>query len=243
MELQDVMRTRRMVHAVDPDRQAPVEVDGMTRFALFDLDNTLVDQNRALVGWAQAFIADRGLDPAAVDWLDVKSSTASTWREYAAGFKEHFGLLDSIDGLVYEVTETYPRYFVLDDAVADGLRQLRNEGWKLGIVTNGATTMQNAKIQQVGLDTLVDAVVVSEAEGCRKPGRQIFEQVAAKLGTKLDHGGWMIGDSLETDVAGGIAAGLRTMWVSGGRAHPTHGPYPDYNCESITQAIKVLTAE
>ncbi|MGH3416621.1 MAG: HAD family hydrolase [Actinocrinis sp.] len=216
----------------------------MTGFALFDLDNTLVDQSQALQTWAEQFVVDRDLDPAAVDYLSVKSSTAMTWTEYAVGFKRHFQLPDSVEQLVREVTATYPRFFVLDDAVAEGLRTLRADGWRLGIVTNGATTMQNAKIDRVGLRGLVDGVFVSEAEGVRKPDRLIFERAAAGLGVKLDtrvDKGWMVGDSLEADIAGGVAAGLCTVWVQGGVELDPASPRPDHVCTGIADAFKLLS--
>lgn len=212
-----------------------------TKFAFFDLDNTLVDQSRALREWAEHFVADRGLDPAAVDFLSVKSSIATTWTEYAADFKQHFQLADSVEQLVRDVTETYPRYFVLDDAVTEGLRLLRSEGWRLGIVTNGATTIQNAKIEQVGLRDLVDGVFISEAEGSRKPERRIFEQAAAGLGVQLgQRNGWMVGDTLDADVVGGVGAGLRTIWLQ--REYPltTADPQPHHICASIADALKLL---
>lgn len=213
----------------------------MTRFAFFDLDNTLLDQSRALHEWAEYFVADRGLDPAAVDYLAVKSSTASTWTEYAEGFKRHFQLTDSVEQLVRDVTETYPRFFVLDDAVAGGLRLLRAEGWRLAIVTNGATTMQNAKIDHVGLRDLVDGVFVSEAEGARKPERAIFERAARGVGVELgNRTGWMVGDSLDADVAGGIGAGLRTIWLPGECRLTVADPQPDHLCASVADALKLL---
>lgn len=213
----------------------------MTRYAFFDLDNTLVDQNRALQEWAEHFVAQRGIDPAAVDYLAVKSSTATTWTEYAEGFKRHFHLPDSVEQLVRDVTETYPRYFVLEDAVANGLRQLRTEGWLLAIITNGATTMQNAKIDHVRLRDLVDGVFVSEAEGVRKPDRAIFQRAADRLGVELNRRtGWMVGDSLDADIAGGIAAGLRTVWLPGGRELTVSDPQPDNLCNSVADALKLL---
>lgn len=213
----------------------------MTRFAFLDLDNTLVDQSRALREWAEYFVADRGIDPAAVDYLAVKSSTATTWTEYAEGFKRHFSLSESVEELVRDVTETYPRFFVLDDAVASSLRLLRAEGWRLAIVTNGATAMQNAKIDQVGLRELVDGVFVSEAEGARKPDRAIFERAARGIGVQLgDRVGWMVGDSLDADIAGGIGAGLRTIWLPGECRLTVADPQPDHLCASAADALKLL---
>ena len=211
------------------------------KFAFFDLDNTLVDQSGALREWAEHFVADRELDPAAVDFLAVKSSNAATWTQYAADFKRHFQLADSVEQLVRDVTDTYPRYFALDDAVAEGLRLLRAEGWRLGVITNGATTMQSAKIDQVGLRDLVDGVFISEAEGSRKPERRIFEQAAAKLGVQLgQRNGWMVGDTLNADVAGGLSAGLRTVWLQGDYALSAVDPEPHHICASIADALKLL---
>lgn len=212
-----------------------------SRFAFLDLDNTLLDQSGALREWAEYFVADRGIDPAAVDYLSVKSSTAATWTEYAEGFKRHFHLPDSVEQLVRDVTETYPNFFVLDDAVAHGLRLLRDEGWRLAIVTNGATTMQNAKIDRVGLREMVDAVLVSETEGTRKPDRAIFERAADRLGVELGYRtGWMVGDSLDADIAGGIAADLRTIWLPGDRELTVADPQPDHLCGSAAEALKLL---
>lgn len=213
----------------------------MTPFAFLDLDNTLVDQTRALRTWAEHFVTERELDPAAVDYLAVKSSTAENWTEYAAGFKRHFNLPDSVERLVRDVVDTYPNFFVLEAEVEAGLRLLRAEGWKLGIVTNGATTMQSAKIDRVGLRELVDGVFISEAEGVRKPERLIFERAADRLGVQLGRRtGWMVGDNLEADIAGGIGAGLRTVWLPHDRSLDVADPQPDHLCDSMADALKLL---
>lgn len=215
----------------------------VVKFAFFDLDNTLVDQSGALREWAERFVTDRGIDPAAVDFLAVKSATAATWTEYAAEFKRHFQLPDSVEQLVNNVTMTYPQFFVLDEAVSEGLRRLRAEGWRLGIITNGATTMQNAKIDHAGLRELVDGVFVSETEGTRKPERLIFERAAAALGVQLDYPyGWMVGDTLDADIDGGLGAGLRTIWIQHERELATEGPQPHHACASVTDALKLLAA-
>jgi HAD superfamily hydrolase (TIGR01549 family) len=70
------------------------------------------------------------------------------------------------------------------------------------------------KIRHTGLDALVDGWVVSGEVGVRKPVPAIFGALATRLGCAPD--GWMIGDSLELDVVGGKAAGLRTAWPDDG---------------------------
>jgi putative hydrolase of the HAD superfamily len=214
----------------------------VTRFAFFDLDNTLVNQSAALMAWARDFVTARGLDPAAVDWFDVKNNTAPTWKAYATQIKQQFGLADSVEGLIHEVTETYPGYFTLEDGVADGLRLLRAKEWKLGVVTNGTTSVQMAKVNRVDLWSMVDGVFVSESMGVRKPDPAIFEIAAGKLGVELGRDGWMVGDTLDQDIVGGAAAGLSTVWIPHGCPQPEDGPWADRVCETMAEALDLLAA-
>jgi FMN phosphatase YigB (HAD superfamily) len=63
-----------------------------------------------------------------------------------------------------------------------------------------------------GLAELVDGWVISSEVAFRKPDPAIFRALAPRLHCPLQ--GWMIGDSLEHDVAGGVSCGLLTAWIS-----------------------------
>jgi HAD superfamily hydrolase (TIGR01549 family) len=215
-------------------------VVGVTRFALFDLDNTLADQEAALERWARDFIERRDLDPASVDWFLVKRAGMPSWEEFIRQIKIHFHLPDDADRLLHESVAHYVRFFALDPAVADGLRLLREQGWKLGVVTNGTTAVQTAKVDRLELWSFVDAVVVSQQAGVRKPDRAIFEIAARQLGVELGRHGWMVGDTLDADIAGGANAGLRTIWLQAGRPLPKRGPRPDLLAGSMVEALKLL---
>ncbi|MEW9528508.1 HAD family hydrolase [Microbispora sp. NPDC049125] len=71
-------------------------------------------------------------------------------------------------------------------------------------------------MQQSGLAEAVDAYALSGAEGIRKPEVGLFEIAAKRCGVTLVEGGWMIGDNRTADIAGGRAAGLRTIWIDRG---------------------------
>lgn len=118
--------------------------------------------------------------------------------------------------------------------VIDALRHLRNEGIKLGIVTNGAVVVQQAKIEQLGLSALVDVILISEHEGIRKPNAEIFHRAVARLGVAISET-WFIGDNPDDDVAGAVAVGLRTFW----RACPDW-PRPTVACETIESLDDLL---
>ncbi|WP_405140663.1 HAD hydrolase-like protein [Sphaerisporangium sp. NBC_01403] len=55
----------------------------------------------------------------------------------------------------------------------------------------------------------------------------------------LDGGGWVIGDNLIADVAGGRAAGLRTIWIDRG-TWPAVEHNADHVVPDVTHAIEIL---
>lgn len=82
------------------------------------------------------------------------------------------------------------------------------------VVSNGTVAAQTKKLDRSRLGALMDGVFLSERLGAEKPNRGFFEQVFAAI-RPLDLSAVMIvGDSLTSDVAGGINAGIRTCWYN-----------------------------
>lgn len=126
-----------------------------------------------------------------------------------------------MDRLLYEHVDS----MTMEDCTKKALKNAKAHGWKIAIVTNGTTTQQTLKIQRVGLEPYVDAVVISEAERVKNSDSKIFQIAAQRLNSELT-GGWMVGDHPIADIAGGQAAGLETGWVSRGLEWPVdvHSP-------------------
>ena len=222
------------------------------RFAFFDLDDTLVDTEAALHAWSLDFVAEYGLgvrlggsrgdEEAAALVVDRRAHGVADWREFAENAREWYGISTAPQELFSRIAATYARKFTVTDEVTSGLTRLRSAGWLLGIVTNGLTVVQHGKIDHVGLRSYVDLVIDSETAGYRKPDRRIFELAAGKLGVELGPSGWMVGDMLSKDVAGGIAAGLRTIWLPYGRELGAADPRPDHVAATIGEALALLEA-
>ncbi len=124
--------------------------------------------------------------------------------------------------------------------MADGLRELRADGWRLGIVTNGPPSQMD-KITGTGLDRLVDGWAVSDEVGVRKPDRRIFEVAAQRCGAALTTTSWMVGDSAPADMVGARNAGLRSVWLPRGKVW-SDGPEPDHRVDDVTQAIALIAS-
>ncbi|MGW5188486.1 HAD family hydrolase [Kribbella sp. NPDC004138] len=203
----------------------------------FDLDNTLIDRDGAFLAWARWFVARAGLASDAVEWLVAHDNGGFRPRpELFAGFAERFGVEISVE----EYDREHPLFTWAEPAVLDGLARLRAAGWRVAVVTNGTVVQQTGKLQHTGIARAVDYCCISAAVGVRKPQREIFERAAAGAGVELD-GGWMVGDHPAYDIAGGIAAGLRTIRV--GNQHATDPPVADHHVDSVMEAFAVILAD
>ncbi len=106
-------------------------------------------------------------------------------------------------------------------------------GARLGVCSNFSHADTARRIlEEARLLDVLDAVVISEETGFRKPRPEIFRELLAKLGAAPGDT-LHVGDQLDADVAGAAAVGLRTAWLTRRipdpdarlREHP--GPLPN----------------
>lgn len=219
----------------------PRTVSGMQRLAFFDLDDTLLDRDAAFRRWLDEFAAEHQLDERARTWLisaDVLRSGAMD--AYFRLVREELGLVPPADDLWRQYRRRMPELVECRPEDSAALAGLRAAGWKIAIVTNGMVDNQMGKIKRTGLTSLVDAYCISGGAGIRKPDRGIFELAAQCCGARLDQGGWMVGDSVDHDMAGGHDAGLRTIWIHRGRSWPGGEITPDHQVETVAHAVEIL---
>lgn len=213
----------------------------VARLALFDLDNTLVDRQTAVSDAIAALCLAHGygttIEQRLRDELADRANPGDFVRLRAA-----FGLKEAAERLWQEYVDLMAAAVTCPPEVLNGLVHLRESGWTIGIVTNGASDIQRAKLTAVGLAHLVDGVAVSGDLEIRKPNRELFDLAATRCGTNLLDGGWMTGDNPAGDIGGGREAGLRTIWLRG-RPWPDSLPPADHAVDDVTDAINILLNE
>ena len=208
-----------------------VEIRGI----LFDLDFTLVDNERAFQQlWppiAERFAARyEGFDPdeflrRSYSYGDTQYELVlrgeidmDTYRRNSVRYGiEPWGELD--EELLRSYSDARRDSVDLlelhDDAVAT-IRGLRARGLKIGILTNGPSELQRRKLRRIGIESEVDAVAVSEEIDAWKPDPEAYKRAVALLGLEPGEVA-MVGDHVENDVAGALAAGLAAaVWVERG---------------------------
>lgn len=209
----------------------------MIRAVLFDLDDTLIFAYanpapawRAVAAEFSAHLGDAPLDAVAEALADSTAVFLSDdenrrrWRLEAvatrravvrdalvnAGFP-HLGDLAPQIGDRYaayreENMHLYPDALAVIDA-------FRARGLKLGLVTNGATEVQNWKIDRFGLRERFDHFQVEEEAGFGKPDGRAYVESLAALDIAPEEA-IMIGDDLVWDVLAPKRIGMQGVWCN-----------------------------
>jgi putative hydrolase of the HAD superfamily len=130
----------------------------------------------------------------------------------------------------------YRVFYVAFPEVISTLIRLRHAGLKLGIITNGSTTIQQAKIDGLCLAPLMDTILISEREGIRKPDRAIFDRALQRLGVPADTA-WFVGDNPEVDVRGAKEAGLTAVWR---RSWWQEAPHAKHTIDALDELVPLI---
>lgn len=117
------------------------------------------------------------------------------------------------------------------------LHYFREAGVRLGMITNGSSLVQNGKIEQLGIRSLFDVIVVSGEEGIQKPDPSIFRLTLDRLGA-ASQAAWFVGDHPVNDIAGARSAGLTAIWFEGEEAWPANmSVQPDHGIRSLAEIV------
>ncbi len=129
-------------------------------------------------------------------------------------------------------------YSLFDDA-GSILESLRDK-FRIGLITNGSAGTQWEKVRQLGLDSFCSVVLVSGEVGVAKPDPRIFRIGLDRLDLDAD-AAWHVGDSLTSDVAGALSAGLTAVHLNrGNNARPVDSARPDHEIGSLLELTQLL---
>jgi putative hydrolase of the HAD superfamily len=215
------------------------------KLALFDLDNTLFDRAGAYRTWATRYVEAMGFDRDEIEWFcSIDEDGFADRHDIWTRAKERFRLTEPIDQLLSAYRQSVVETWTPDDHVLEALSLLREQGWRIGIVTNGPMPQQSDKAERLGLLPFVDGFCGSGELGIEKPDRRIFEEAirrCAAEGLLASESSWMVGDAPSPDIGGGRAVGLRTIWLHRGRRwNLADGEAPDVTVGSIADAVREI---
>ena len=116
-----------------------------------------------------------------------------------------------------------------------------SENYKMAIITNGLKDVQSKRIGQSIIAKYFDSIVISEEVKVSKPNPEIFEIALNNLSFIDKSKVLMIGDSLTSDIQGGINFGIGTCWTNFIQSKNSTLFQPTYEVSNLMNLFKVLS--
>ena len=225
----------------------------MFEFLFLDLDDTILDFHKAERIAISKTIRQFGVEPTEEVLNRYHEINKWHWEQLELGkmtrdqvLEDRFGMLFEELGVAadksacaraYEQNLSQGHWFMpgAEEAV-----EALSKKYRLFLASNGTASVQKGRMTSANLYRFFERSFVSQEIGYNKPSKEYFEAAFAQIPGFDKSKCMMVGDSLTSDIRGGINAGLTTCWVN-----PTHAPgrediKPDYEIEYLHQLEALL---
>ena len=199
------------------------------KYLLWDIDGTILNfekaEKRAIRTLFEKFNLGECTDEMLSHYIEINKKY---WKLLECGkmekeriLVERFEEFFLKEGIRTDVASEFNKAYqlALGDTIAfndDALEIIKaqKKNYQIIIVTNGTAIAQKKKLERSGLDKIADNIFISEEVGYEKPSIHFFERVIAKTGIDDISQAVIIGDSLTSDIQGGVNAGIDTCWYN-----------------------------
>ncbi|MBM0744499.1 HAD-IA family hydrolase [Phormidium sp. CLA17] len=191
----------------------------MLKSVIFDLDGTLLDRDASIEQFVSVQydrLTEHLSHISKIDYITrfiELDCHGHVWKDkvYQALVTEF-----SIEAISWQLLlEDYEMRFqfhcVPFQFLIEMLNELKQQGYLLGIITNGRGQFQARAINGLGIRDYFDAILISEVEQVRKPQVEIFQRALDRLGVAA-FDSVFVGDHPEADIAGAKGAMMKTIW-------------------------------
>ncbi len=198
----------------------------MIKNILIDIDDTLLDFNKCAEESMRDAMSKVGIEyrdgmmnvfHRVNDslWKQVEQGTLTVSQLYEIRWDAVFAEMGvCYDGKAFEQLFLYNihRSAVPVDGAVDILSYLSNK-YKLYAASNAPYEQQRERLQKAGMLSFFVELFTSESLGVSKPHKEFFELCLDRMRATAEQTA-IIGDSLNSDIKGGIESGLFTCWFN-----------------------------
>lgn len=220
---------------------------------LFDVDDTLLDFNLAEAAALAHLFEQENIATTPMMIARYQEINEALWRAFERGevtknvlhntrfskFLKEFGM--EVDGEYFEMV--FQKHLQNAHHYVEGAYELiaqLSKNYDLYVVSNGKTMTQNKRLADANLAKYFKGIFISEQTGHQKPMPAFFEYVFARI-EGLDKGKTLIiGDSLTSDIKGGLLAGIDTCWFNIRHTKNTSGILPHYEIQALQELHTLL---
>lgn len=220
---------------------------------LLDLDNTVLDFHRTEMEAIKKTLSNFGLEPTDEVIAKYKAFNRKCWEALERGemtrdevlFGRFEYLFSSLGKTVRpeDVQHFYERrlsegaYYI--DGAEEMLKELQGK-YKLYIASNGTAFVQDRRIAASGVAKYFDGIFISERIGANKPSIDFFNGCFEAMECKDRDKTVIVGDTLSSDILGGINAGIHTVHYTMGKDFEYTDVTPEYSVKTVAEIPKIL---
>ena len=167
-----------------------------------------------------------------------------------AGVEENADALGINAAQLFRICST--EYIRLYPGALAALAQLRQQGYRLWLLSNAQRIFTAYELRHLGLGEQLDGIFISSDYGCRKPDSRFYQALLDKQGLDVSRC-LMIGNDRETDIAGARALGMHTLYMhtaltpanqapADPKLHPTchTGPHYEYEGDNWNNLVELI---
>lgn len=220
---------------------------------LFDVDDTLFDfgmsEKKALHNTFVKFGLPTGMRDYRADykeiskvlWEDLEQGRI-TLPELAIERFKRLIVKRELDINAQEFSRVYLDYLGKETHLVPGAVELCKSlaDYRLAIITNGFTAVQTARIENSPLCNTFEHIIMSQEAGFQKPDIGIFDYALSKLQATDKDKVLIVGDSLTSDIQGGLNYGIDTCWFNPHVKENKSGIKPTYEIGKLMDLIEFL---
>lgn len=226
----------------------------MIRNVLFDLDDTLFDFHKAEKIALTKTLVHFGIDPTEETLALYSTINATHWKRLELGeisreevkvgrYRELFETI-GVECDPVKATAYYESMLAIGHYFMPGAPELLEElyrKYRLYIVSNGTAKVQEGRIGSSGIAKYMDGIFISQILGANKPDKQFFDICFAEIPDFSLSETVIIGDSLSSDIKGGINAGITTVWFNPKGIENDSDIKPDYTIKELSEVPGLLS--
>ena len=225
----------------------------MIEFLFLDLDDTILDFRKAERIALSKSIGAYGIEPTEEVLARYHAINRWHWEQLELGLMTRdevlvgrFGMLFAerkIDVDAASVARTYEKNLGIGHWFLPGAEEAvdaLSKKYRLFLASNGTASVQQGRMTSANLYRFFEKVFVSQEIGHNKPSKAYFDGCFAQIPDFDPTRAMIVGDSLSSDIQGGINAGIKTCWVNPSHAAAKNGIQPDFEIEALHQLPALL---
>ncbi|MBP3360119.1 MAG: YjjG family noncanonical pyrimidine nucleotidase [Clostridia bacterium] len=226
----------------------------MIKNILFDLDDTLFDFHKAEKIALAETLRRMNIEPEEKILARYSELNLQQWKLLELGKLSREQVKVRRFQLLFEelgaecsaekTTAVYEKLLGMGHYFVEGAEELLSGlygRYRMYVVSNGTAAVQESRIKSSCIEKYLDGIFISQYVGYEKPRKEFFDYCFAHIPDFRREETVIVGDSLSSDIKGGLNSGITAIWFNPSGAAADCGILPDYEIRKLSELVPLIS--